>query len=188
MGVTLREHARVGTFSCSGLIWHFGWTLNPQQLINRLFVAALCAHACVCVALFPVLPRYHSLPGRRSYQGIAASWREHRALWLREAQFSSLPPPLLQTHKATHAHADSWPAAVNQGSCVMGKHTSVVWLRSMTRPCYINHQDGGRPRVWFQLFGSVCSALKSWLSLTSYTLRFVSCWTTMICDEYHSRF
>lgn len=66
-------------------------------------------------------------------------------------------------HTATHACAESWPAAVNRGSCVMGKHTSVVLLRSLTQPVtalQMNHHKAGRLRIWFQFFGSVSATFK----------------------------
>lgn len=105
---------------------------NIQQTNNRLFlllIVPFCVCLFVCLALFPVFPSYHILPGRRQYHRNPASRREKRVLWLEAQSHSHLSLLFSLQHTLSHK-----PAAVNQGSCVMGKHTSVVWLRSLTWP------------------------------------------------------
>lgn len=95
---------------------------------------SLCASECVCVCLCVVLSQYFPLVTgfqEGDYQRNAGrrEIKKKRVLWL-EAQFMSHLP----IQPTTHIHSESLPTVANQHSCVVGKHTSVDWQRSLTQP------------------------------------------------------
>lgn len=77
----------------------------------------------LCVSIFPVFPVITGL--------LVPDYQRNAANREKEGKKNSISPKLL-------------PALVNHRSCVMGKHTSAGWLRSLTLPAATTTTTGSR--------------------------------------------